>query len=218
MQFFHRYQALSERFPRLVNGLTGFVIAGAGDYACQKYFEHPQVVAKSQVVTSFPSSSSAIAAIPPIQGDGVVTAPPSVDAIAFEWNAKRTMDMSLIRAFVITPFVLKWYPTLVYLCPGASIPRVIGRVLIDQAIGSPLCIFLVFLSNSFLLGESIEEFEKKVQHQFYPTWLAGSKYWPFVHCINFGFVPLRNQPLFAHFASVYWNAVLSYYSNKKEDI
>jgi hypothetical protein len=57
-----------------------------------------------------------------------------------------------------------------------------------------------------------------INGQFYDTWLTGMSYWPFIQMVNFRFVSLKNQPLVAHFASVYWNAALSYYSNKDTKI
>lgn len=131
----------------------------------------------------------------------------------FVWNGSRSVDMGIVRATVITPFIMQWYPILVRLCPGGTVLRVAGRAALDQCIGSPVVICLVFLANS-LLSKTVPTLPRRLEEQFYPTWKTGLNYWPFVHMINFGFVPLAHQPLVAHFASIYWNAVLSYYSNK----
>lgn len=139
--------------------------------------------------------------------------PKSTKNAKFEWDMRRTLDMGLIRAGVITPFISFWYPLLARVFPGKSILRVLGRVSLDQAVGSPIVICLVFLISSLLKGDNIFAVKDRIQAEFSKTWLAGLKYWPFVHMINFGMLPLIYQPLFAHFASIYWNAVLSYYSN-----
>eukprot|EP01039_Chlorochromonas_danica_P008236 gene8236-9083_t len=134
----------------------------------------------------------------------------------FSWNHSRSLDMGIIRAAVITPFVLRWYPFLVWACPGSGAVRVLGRVVIDQLIGSPSVIILVFMANATLQGD-LRGLPDRLRQQFAVTWRTGLQYWPIVHSFNFGFVPLHHQPLFAHFASVYWNAVLSYYANLKDD-
>lgn len=134
------------------------------------------------------------------------------DANRFQWDSHRSLEMGTIRAGVITPFVLKWYPLLARACPGTAPLSIAGRVLLDQFIGSPVVIVLVFAAKA-LLSRNLADLPPRVRDQFFVTWKTGSQYWPFVHCINFGFVPLHHQPLVAHIASVYWNAVLSYYSN-----
>lgn len=211
------YLDISDRFPKLVNGTTGFLIAGLGDYLCQRHFEYPQKLA--------------LAAVPPVDLSNVDNAQ-TLKAVAssqsaqqtasltdnakeegFTWDAKRSLDLSVIRAFVITPFVMKWYTVLPKLSPGLSPRSIFVRILLDIAIGSPCVISLVFVSSAILKGD-ISRCVDTFRGQFYDTWRAGIQYWPFVHTFNFRFVPLKHQPLFAHFASVYWNAVLSYYSNK----
>jgi hypothetical protein len=128
------------------------------------------------------------------------------------WDVHRTLNICAIRCGVITPFVLKWYPTLIRLSPGTSPLRVLGRIAIDQAVGSPACLILVFIANSLLQMDNFDQFLVRLQGQFALTWWRGFQYWPFIHAINFGFIPLVYQPLFATICSVYWNAVLSYYT------
>eukprot|EP01036_Dinobryon_divergens_P033722 gene33722-43580_t len=100
----------------------------------------------------------------------------------------RAVEMGFIRATVITPFIVLWYPLLQKFFPGASAVAVIGRVITDQLI------------------------EENFQNKLFTTWITGLQYWPIIHTVNFGFIPSLHQPLFAHVASVYWNAVLSYYA------
>jgi hypothetical protein len=120
--------------------------------------------------------------------------------------------MAAIRALIITPFVLQWYPFLTRLCPGPSVWRVMGRVAVDQSIGAPIVISMVFTANA-VLNREVSSLGQRLREQLLVTWAAGLRYWPVVHSITFGLVPLQHQPLFAHVASVYWNAVLSYYAN-----
>lgn len=165
----------------------------------------------------------------------------------FEWNSLRSLQMGLIRATVITPFVLFWYPLLQRLCPGTTLVRIAGRVILDQSIACPIVIVLVFTANTLMnqtifhpnlklsnlrqtwsqsislegLGDSLKNIIVTVGHQIedrlWITWKTGIQYWSIVHCFTFGVVPLAHQALFAHFASVYWNAVLSYYANMRKE-
>eukprot|EP01038_Epipyxis_sp_PR26KG_P011665 gene11665-15619_t len=132
----------------------------------------------------------------------------------FQWDFIRSLEMGTIRAVVITPFILFWYPFLVYLCPGKPFIRVVGRVVIDQLFGSPTVITMVFFAKALFRGDPYSTITN-LKYQFIVTWVTGLKYWPFVHSLNFSIIPLKHRPLFAHFASLYWNAILSYYSNIK---
>lgn len=123
---------------------------------------------------------------------------------------KRTCEMGLIRAAVITPFVAVWYPALVAASPGTQWRHVLPRIMIDQIVGSPIVISLVFLSSAILKGDSMQSAQSRFNSQLLPTWKRGLQYWPIVHLITFGIVPLAHQPLWAHFASVYWMGCLSY--------
>lgn len=203
IRFAQRYRQWSERAPFIVNGGTGFLIAAAGDVLCQKYFPHPTTTTAANKDGNDKKNK------PSLLPDGLST---SLQLPSW-WDPNRSLEMGLIRCFVITPFILFWYPTLLRLSPGTTPLRVLSRVAIDQSIGSPLVVLLVFASNTLLHKETLDDFLQRVRDKSVTTWLKGLQYWPFVHIINFGLLPLAYQPLFAHFASVYWNAVLSYYAN-----
>jgi Mpv17 / PMP22 family len=134
----------------------------------------------------------------------------------------RTGEMGLIRAFIMSPILAAYYPRLNALLPGQSIDRVVGRVLIDQLVGSPITLVLTFGAASLMRGTP-ERFPTLVQEQFVPAWTAGASYWPFIHFFNFKFAPIAHQPLVAHVASVYWNMILSHkayskLSHEKENV
>lgn len=221
------YLDISARYPKLVNGTTGFSIAGLGDYLCQKYFEHPRkvesIILPASVHAEDVNSVNTVNTVNSTQNTfthqtlphpvGSIEQQLHTDPTIFAWDKKRTLDMCLIRAFIITPFVIKWYQVLPRISPGLHLRSVLTRVLLDQAIGSPTVISLVFVASAILKGD-IHRLPSMFRNQFLDTWITGMGYWPFVHTFNFRFVPQQHQPLFAHVASVYWNAVLSYYSNK----
>lgn len=127
-------------------------------------------------------------------------------------NVSRIFEMGCIRAMVITPFIQIYYPFLRKLAPDSTLIALIKRVCYDQLIGSPMVITLVF-STKALLHNEIASLPKKVYENLPLAWLAGLKYWPFIHLITFSIIPAIHQQLFAHVASLYWMVLLSYYSH-----
>lgn len=192
------YNTYLNNYPLLTNAVTGFTIAVAGDIACQ-YYEQKYDASRSVRFHT----------------DDLIS--DKDDKGKVNIYLRRAIEMGGIRAVVIVPFIMVWYPFLVRACPGTSLPRVLGRVCIDQALGSPIVIGLVFLSNGILQGD-IPTSIHRIRTQGLYAWWAGLHYWPIVHTFNFGLVPLQHQALFAHVASLYWNAILSYYSNKGESV
>lgn len=202
---------VSTRKPLLTNCIAGSIIAVIGDIGCQKY---EQKYLNINVPTKAIEDSS-------------ISSEFSLSHFSFDDFSKkfkeeastidstRSLEMGFIRGTVITPFILKWYPTLVRLCPGNTIPRIFGRVVLDQITGGPICLLLIFMIKAAISGMTLKELDDLITNNYYPAWFKGLQYWPFVNMINFGFVPLKFQPFLAHFASVYWNAVLSYYANNK---
>jgi hypothetical protein len=132
----------------------------------------------------------------------------SIDAV----DARRTGEMGVVRAFCMAPFLTWYFPWLARTIPGTTWPRVVARVCVDQAIGAPVTICGTFAATSALRGRPGDTFAR-VEQQLIPTWRIGASFWPFVHLINFKFVPPHMQPLVAHVVSVPWNAVLSLRSN-----
>lgn len=178
------YSSASGRYPLRTNMVLGGIIAGVGDIVCQRMFPDNN-----------PSTSTNT------QG------PPEI-------NYRRTAEMTLIRSFVMAPFLYVYFPFLARLVPGQDFHRVLLRVCADQAIGSPVSTSLVFAAACTLQGHP-EDTYKRISENLVPTWKTGATYWPIVHSVNFKFVPVAHQPLVAHVMSVYWNVILSYYSNSK---
>lgn len=126
-------------------------------------------------------------------------------------NIRRTFDMSLIRACVLAPFISLYFPWLARTFPGTTYKAALTRVAADQAVGSPISIVLTFASAGILQGRPGTILER-LREQAAPAWRNGVSYWPFVHFFNFLLVPVHHQPLVAHAASLWWNAVLSHRS------
>jgi hypothetical protein len=125
---------------------------------------------------------------------------------AIDW--KRTLDMGVVRALVMAPFLYVYFPRLAAAVPGTSMAAIARRIFVDQTVGSPISICLTFVASSALLGKVVDA-PARIEQQLFPTWLNSISYWPFAHIITFRFIPVRYQAHFANVLSVYWNMVRS---------
>jgi hypothetical protein len=194
------YNQMANNKPLLTNCVTGFILASLGDIACQKWIEGP---ARAKNVKKLPNYNFQE------KKDSEHTA-----VAAFHWDARRTLEMGVIRAAVIAPFIHVYYPFLASLFPSTQFRYVLGRVILDQFLGSPIVIGLVFFSSAILQGRPLAVFQR-IREKGFATWMRGLQYWPFVHSLTFGVIPAVHRTLWAHVCSIYWNAVLSFYANMK---
>jgi hypothetical protein len=114
---------------------------------------------------------------------------------------------------VIAPFIAVWYPFL-----ARNFSTTPAKIVADQLFGSPTVISAVFVANHLLGGkglQTLDQFGSKLYTDGLSAWGMGMTYWPIVHTITFGILPLRHQAVFAHVASVPWNACLSHFANRK---
>jgi len=180
-RLFDLYTRVLGTHPFATNAVSGFAIASVGDVAAQ-LFEHRTWKDASHT-----------------------------EEERWSLDARRTLQLGLIRSAIIAPFISFWYPFL-----ARTFQRTVSKIAFDQAFGSPLVIGVVFAANEILSSGSFSflTFSDKFLKDGCSAWKLGVQYWPLVHIVTFGILPVRHQPLFAHAASVPWNAVLSHYANK----
>lgn len=235
MSLIDSYQNLALQSPLLTNCIAGGSIAVIGDLLCQRYFEYPKLLRmkKQQVNFEYIGTHNVLETYQiDYKLDEIEDGESKVELKStshdnqqtnidqelqkqypFHWNIKRTIEMALIRAVVVTPYVLVWYKFLSDHFSHQSVVGLITRIALDQLLSSPFMIVVVFFAHMIIRRYPWHHFISQLRNEFIPAWKAGLQYWPFVHIITYGFLPLVYQPLFAHFASVYWNGVLSYYAN-----
>lgn len=132
------------------------------------------------------------------------------------YRLRRTIEMSLIRAGFMGPFMTYYFPFLARLAPGTSPIQVGKRLVLDQMIGGPITISGTYILAACLQGKP-ETAWPRIQNQLIPSLGASLCFWPFVHAFNFSYVPVIHQPLVAHLSSIAWQAYLSYQSNVSLD-
>lgn len=187
----------------------GFFLASVGDIVCQTVL-HWLTVRKANNVP-FPSVYSDT-------GDQLVCdrqMPHNPQNMPlYCWDQRRTLKMGICRAFGVAPFITWWFPVLASMFPSRSLSHITGRTVLDQTIGVPIGVTLVFSINLLMDGR-LQHLPEKLKQDLVRTWSKGLQFGPMVNLINFKFVPLEHQPVFAHCASIYWNSILSYYTNTR---
>jgi len=231
--FLNWYSKYLTKYPKTTNSTTGFIIAFIGDILCQEYensVRHKKAIKTNESIKNVD--------IKQIREEEVINKLDKLDTY-IDIDFGRSLKMGLIRSLLLAPFLTIWYPFINRLSPHRTIPGIIKRICLDQGLGAPMIISLVFIPNAMIytILSSKNEFTKenfklstipkviydgiyngimRLYTQGGKTWLGSIQFWPFVHMITFTVIPQAHQPLFAHFASLYWNALLSYYSNKTD--
>lgn len=207
------YARLNERHPKKLNMFMAFTIASGGDILCQYFlFKYmPSMRPKDSI-------DRVLISDPRQTGDSHVLVADTKEIQHFKWDKNRTLDMALVRSILVAPWLYFWYQSLSkYVTIPGKYRNLFLRLFIDTLFGGPIVISLVFFGNDLLI-HGIKDFSfsgylERLAKKGPSTWLTGLTFNPFVVAINFAFVPLRHQPLYAHFTSILWTAVLSYYSN-----
>ena len=170
--------------PIITNGIIGMFVASLGDLLCQ-------------MIENKQSSSSSM--------------------MSLSWDKKRSLNLALIRGFLVVPFVVRWYAKLAELYPETTTISLLKRCLTNEVLGSPFMIALVFFGNAILTSntphKALYSFIDRYKKQGISTWISSFSFWPLCHILVTFRLPLHYQPLWASFAAVYWNAILSYHTN-----
>lgn len=185
MFLLEKYAVAVDKKPIITNGILGMLVAALGDFLCQ-------IIENKRNISS---SSN----------------------ISLSWDKKRSFNLALIRGFLVIPFVVRWYAKLAELYPETTTISLLKRCLTNEVLGSPLMIALVFLGNAILTTSTPKiawnAFIDRYKKQGISTWISSFSFWPLCHVLVTFRLPLHYQPLWASFAAVYWNAILSYHTN-----
>ena len=77
------------------------------------------------------------------------------------YNMQQAFEMGITRMIVISPFLHVYYPWLDRICPGKAPQRVVGRVILDQLIGSPIVICSVMTVTCIFRGKGMVKKKKE---------------------------------------------------------
>lgn len=116
--------------------------------------------------------------------------------------------------FYVAPILHVMYSrVLPALVPEVTAVGAVKKLLIDQLGAAPFIMLGFFPAINFVEGKPFSQSVQDLKEKYYATMIANYKIWPPANLINFMFVPIQYQVLWANFVSLFFNAVLSYMHN-----
>jgi protein Mpv17 len=156
-----------------------------------------------------------------------------IETNTFQWDAPRALSGAAFGV-VATTWLHYWWGFL-EVAVGARFPVVaasqsskvvntVVKVALDQGIGAPLYIYSYYVMTNFgqtidrtmsslAVLESWKETNTRAAEMLWPTMLKHWQLWPFVHCVNFYFMPLHHRVLVQNTVLVGWSGYLSHLNN-----
>ncbi|CAO1437976.1 unnamed protein product [Diamesa tonsa] len=129
-----------------------------------------------------------------------------------QFDKRRNFNMAT-SGMVVGVFCHHWYKILDRRMPGRTFQNVIKKVLIDQAIASPIVIFLFFATLGVMRKESIQETAQEIKNKALRLYTAEWIVWPPAQIINFYLLPNKYRVLYDNTISlgydVYTSAVIN---------
>jgi hypothetical protein len=118
----------------------------------------------------------------------------------------RTGATALFAGCFIGPVGHFWYILLEHVAvsvfPKGSTLYVALKVVADSVVECPLDVAAFFCFMEFFKGGGIEEAQKKLITDFWPTYLAQMTFWPLYQWFNFSMVPVEHQLLVVNFGCI----------------
>lgn len=195
------WKGLRERYP--VSPLTSNILTAgglflAGDVLCQgiEYTQHPSF-RKGKAVAAEEEAAAAVEL-----------------EEAWRFDPARAFRMMAFGVCVLGPLGHYWYRYLDRVFPGTSVREVVKKVFLDEFCMNPPYLLSFFLFMSLLEGHNRQEATDRLKKEFWPTYTLDIAIWCPAAAINFLFVPPTHRVLYVSGISVFWNAWLSFVSNK----
>jgi protein Mpv17 len=85
---------------------------------------------------------------------------------------------------------------------------ILGKVLVDQTLNSPLGTISFFMWSRAMKGQP-ERAAKDVTEKLWPTTLASWRLWPAAQALNFVMVPPQFRIIFINVVAIAWTCILS---------
>lgn len=132
-----------------------------------------------------------------------------------QWNPVRTSHMSTsgMTVGVLCHF---WYKFLDSRIKGNTLKVVFKKIIIDQIVGSPLCISTFFITLAVLEGETIAELTEEVRQKAWRLYFAEWIIWPPAQFINFYFLPTKYRVLYDNTISLGYDIYTSHVKHEEK--
>ena len=79
----------------------------------------------------------------------------------------------------------------------------------------PVYVAAFFTYTGLLEGKELPQVVEKMQDKFWPTYVAGSVFWPCANMVNFTLVPATQRVLYVAGVGLLWNVYLSWQNSLK---
>lgn len=155
-----------------------------------------------------------------IMGVGDVVAQLAIEKRSMsDWNYDRTLRFSAIGFCVVAPVMRKWYGTLdgIVAKNQPALQRGLKKMVIDQTFFAPTFTLCISYLVPFVNGEKHKQIVDRIKRSYFDILKANYMLWPAAQMVNFTFVPLQYQVLYAQFIALIWNCYLSWELNKNKD-
>jgi protein Mpv17 len=125
----------------------------------------------------------------------------------------RGLRQTIYGCFVHAPWTHVVWNILERAWPCSSALSVAKKVVIDQFISAPAFYFVYFSYVGAAQGENLGQIGQRL-HRVWPTMQVVWCVWPFVHFVNFKYIPLHNRLLAALCVQLVFNSYISHTGNK----
>jgi protein Mpv17 len=129
----------------------------------------------------------------------------------------RTAQCASYGAFVTGPILALWYPYMDRICNRYKLALKYGlwaapiaKVAADEFLMDPPTLVLFFGYMTVCEGGTLQDFNAKLQTQFFPSWCTSLAVWPVVLLGTFRFLPVPVQAPVINVCCIAWDAFLSH--------
>ncbi|XP_016986578.1 mpv17-like protein [Drosophila rhopaloa] len=133
-----------------------------------------------------------------------------------DWDAARTLRFSALGLVFVGPVLRQWYLFLEKRVPKTHTPmrRGVTKMLLDQGLFAPPFTLVMSFLVPMVNGEPVDKIRKRISESYLTIMARNYMLWPAAQIINFSFVPLGYQVVFAQCVALIWNCYLSMMLNK----
>lgn len=112
--------------------------------------------------------------------------------------------------FLVADFQIFRYELLDYKIKGNSLGKISYKIFLDQVIGAPVYVAMIFIVLGFLEGKSYDEVLTEIKVKGWDVYVANLIVWPAAQFINFYFLPPQYRVLYINFVTLLFDVYLSF--------
>ena len=131
-------------------------------------------------------------------------------------NLRRSINLGIFGFGIVTPALHYWYKYLAVTFPGTSFRPVAIKFILDRTVIPPPLVMGFFVSQTLMNGGTWEDVKMRVNNNYINALKMNLVVWPAAMLVNFRFVPLEFQVLYANVIGFFWNIYLSFVIHKNK--